>query len=41
MLLLLIKGKIRVLNDKIKGIKGHEGQKIVGGTRRTASSVAD
>lgn len=29
MLLLLIKGKVRVIYDKIKGIKRHEGQKTV------------
>jgi len=39
MLLLLIKGKVRVINDKIKGIRRHEGQTTVGGTRKIASSV--
>lgn len=41
MLLLLIKRKVRVIDDKIKGIIRHEGQKMLGGTRKTASSVTD
>lgn len=39
MLLLLIKGKVRVIYDKIKGIKRHEGQKTVGGMRKIASGI--
>lgn len=40
MLLLLLKGKVRVIDDKIKHIKQHEGQQMVGGTK-IAGTVTD
>lgn len=41
MLLLLIKGKVRVMYSKINGIKRLEGQKMVGGTRNIAARATD
>lgn len=40
-LLLLKKGKVRIIHCKIKGIKRLEGQKMVGGTRHIAARATD